>query len=1417
MSRINIKNYYRLTEPQKRIYISESLNPGTSIGNLCASYYLENKGDYKLLSEAINQVIQRNDGMRLQISIIEGVAFQYIVPFEKIEFEVIEVTDHKKWKTGFSRASFELIENRLFNIALFYDENEHLSFIINIHHIISDAWTHDSLAKQILSVYKSLMNHETLIFDKPGSYLEYIYNEEQYMTSPRFLKSEKYWDDQFKNINTDRIFSDYDNKVKKSKRYEYYYTKEVSSKINNFCSENHISIPNFFLAVLSLSIRFFTDNRNYIIGTLIHNRLGKKEKKVTGMFVNTLPILFNINKEDSFFYLVNDIALKMTGLIRNQRFPLNKIQNIPELEIIYTYENIEFPLKHELHFSGYELFPLLLRASCRGDNQCYKLEIDYHKNKFRNEDIDNFQKYYNTILYNVISSKDCSIDSLYKKEYSSLKQFYKSMNATERNYNLENTLHGIFEKSVIKYGEKKAISYNNTRLSYSELNQRANFVANLLLEMGCSKESPVVLVMDRSLEMMISILAVLKAGCCYLPVSPEQPLARIEKLIHLSKSNMVIYNNDIVEDLYSNCNKIDIRSISYSDITKILNLNLDIDPNNLAYIIYTSGSTGEPKGVMLEHKAVINRLFWMQDKYSIEENDVLLQKTPYTFDVSVWELFWWFFNGSALHFLNPGEEKEPEAIINAIDRHGITNIHFVPSMLSLFLEYIEKIGSVERIKNLKRVICSGEALSTVHVNNFAKLISNVNKATIHNLYGPTEAAIDVTYYDCVGNESDFVPIGKPVSNVQLFVLNKEGDLLPPGKVGELHISGVCLARGYFNRQDLTREKFIYNEELNLRMYKTGDLATFLDDGNIKYLGRIDSQVKIRGNRVELGEIETCISKFPGIIDVAVNAPVDESGNAFLGAYYISNKELSHENLRHYIQRDLPSYMIPSFFIRMDFFPLTNNGKLNRKLLPLPESRNNVGKTYKAPINDREEEICEIWEDILKTEKIGRNENFFDLGGDSLMLIKVHFALQEKYDVSLQDLFEYQTIESLSQHIHQKNKNIISFNNEEYIDMVNRWNSAFKLKAYLTNDRNSEMSNNALKNRDDFKNILITGSTGFLGIYVVREYLENTNSFLYLLVRGNSDYDAEIRFYNIGESYFGVDFFNKYKKRIKIISGDIALDDLGNKYLDNIGNHISCVIHCAANVRHYGKKEKVFAVNVTGTKNVVSFCNKYSSKLVHISTMSVAFSKITQKDCIYFTENEELNNNITGNVYIDSKIEAEKIIQKNMEYCSWEIIRVGNVVNDSKTGKFQLNKSENAFVSSMLKYKENQQAPNIDIPFIDLSYVNETAEGIRLLSYENGCKIFHLFNPNTITLEEICRVTDIEMIVPKNFIENLQYGDLLTLHGYYLKDIKLLGIIPLCDFTLKILSKNNFKWRRVNDNLLRIFWENWQKSRKLVMN
>src|SRR2546421_112459 len=516
-------------------------------------------------------------------------------------------------------------------------------------------------------------------------------------------------------------------------------------------------------------------------------------------------------------------------------------------------------------------------------------------------------------------------------------------NRTETPFPDNLTLQELIDAQMARHAREPAVICDHDKvlgvpsLTYAQLNDRANQLAHALRAAGVRPGHVVALMVERSFAMITGILGIIKAGAAYLPVPPDNPPDRIAYLLQDGGVNVLLAAKQAASriafgGLIIDPDDPDVYCGSTAN-PAVINT-----PQDLAYVIYTSGSTGKPKGVMIEHRSLVNRLHWMQRAYPIGEGDVILQKTPYYFDVSVWELFWWAIQGAKLCFLMPGGERNPLAIVESIKRHHVSVMHFVPSMLNVFLEYLDaKPASVlNGLASVRRVFASGEALTPSHVRKFNDIWGTRTGTRLTNLYGPTEATVDVSYFDCPAhNEFDTIPIGRPIDNIRLYVI-RDGEQVAIGETGELCIAGIGVARGYLNNAALTLEKFTDNPvNPGERIYRTGDVARWLPDGNIEYLGREDHQVKIRGLRIELGEIENTVREYAGITDcVAVVKRYSETVILII-AYVVCKSDLEVEGLKRYLKQHLPDYMIPNRFERIDAIPVTPSGKADRKALPEP--------------------------------------------------------------------------------------------------------------------------------------------------------------------------------------------------------------------------------------------------------------------------------------------------------------------------------------------------------------------------------------------------------------------------------------------------------------------------------------------------
>lgn len=601
-------------------------------------------------------------------------------------------------------------------------------------------------------------------------------------------------------------------------------------------------------------------------------------------------------------------------------------------------------------------------------------------------------------------------------------QILVEWNDTAHTYPEHLCLHEHFEAQVQRTPDAIALRFEAQSLTYSQLDSRANQLAHFLQNQGVSPDVLVGLCLERSVEMVVGLLGILKAGGAYVPLDPVYPRERLAHLCADANPALVLTQQPLKTMLPEGASPIVCLDADWPAIRRYSRQRPQsgATPDNLAYVIYTSGSTGKPKGAMNSHRSICNRLLWMQDTYALSASDRVLQKTPYSFDVSVWEFFWPLMVGACLVVAAPELHRDAAGLVKLIQSSQITTLHFVPSMLQIFLEE----AGVSDCTSIRQVICSGEALPASLVNQFGTRLA----ARLHNLYGPTEAAVDVSYWACPAEGPvKTVPIGRPVWNTQLYVLDRDLSAVPVGVPGELYLGGVQLARGYLKRPDMTAEKFVpdpFSRQPGARMYKTGDLVRFLPDGNgnIEYLGRLDHQVKIRGFRIELGEIESALREHPAIKDVVVIASGDTPEKRLI-AYVVSiDAQAGSSVLRSYLQSKLPDYMLPATFVTLEALPLTSNGKVDRSSLPLPDWENLHSETlYAAPRDDIERRMVELWEEILGIPNIGIRSNFFELSGSSLLGVRLFARIGSVFgkQLPLAVLFQAPTIEQLAEFLRRQ--------------------------------------------------------------------------------------------------------------------------------------------------------------------------------------------------------------------------------------------------------------------------------------------------------------------------------------------------------------------------------------------------------------
>ncbi|WP_426135211.1 amino acid adenylation domain-containing protein [Pseudomonas sp. PWP3-1b2] len=756
-----------------------------------------------------------------------------------------------------------------------------------------------------------------------------------------------------------------------------------------------------------------TSGRHSVVfGTVLVGRLqgGEGADRALGVFINTLPLRLDIDAQ-GVRAAVRATHARLTALLGHEHASLALAQRCsgvtapaPLFSSMLNYRHRGAATRsadaeqawegmQTLVNDGRTNYPLTLNVDDLGDG--------YDLTALAQVDAQRVCGYMQTALSGLVEALEQAPDqALNRLAILGAEERHKLLvefNATEVNYNLDQTLHGMFEAQVERTPQAVAVKAGEQQLTYSELNARANRLAHHLRERGVQPDARVGICVERGLDMVIGLFAILKAGGGYVPLDPAYPQDRIAYMLQDS-APVVVLAQGATRALLGDVPVIDLDHCTWQH-QPAGNLQVaGLTPQHQAYVIYTSGSTGQPKGVINEHAGVVNRLLWMQDAYGLKADDAVLQKTPFSFDVSVWEFFWPLFTGARLVMARPGGHKDPAYLCRIIEAEQITTLHFVPSMLDVFLAH----GDVSQAAGLVRVMCSGEALPGSLVRRFKQQLPQIG---LYNLYGPTEAAVDVTAWNCARPEvPDNTPIGKPIANTRLYLLDAQLQPVPLGVVGELFIGGVQVARGYLNRPDLTAERFLQDPFTRGRMYRTGDVGRYLPDGNIEYLGRNDDQVKIRGLRIELGEIQARLLEHPHVNEAAVVAREER-----LVAYY-TGVQTEVERLRTQLLQHLPDFMVPALFVHLDALPLSPNGKLDRKALPTPGAEALIVREYAAPEGDTEILLAQLWAELLKVERVGRHDNFFELGGHSLLAVSLIGRLrQEGMEADVRALFEQPTL------------------------------------------------------------------------------------------------------------------------------------------------------------------------------------------------------------------------------------------------------------------------------------------------------------------------------------------------------------------------------------------------------------------------
>ncbi|CAM4008173.1 non-ribosomal peptide synthetase [Nocardiopsis rhodophaea] len=1030
---------------QDDIWVADYQTPGSPQFNVVLEEHLDGGIDADLLTDCVVRALRRHDALRMRIGedengrprvqpdFVSGEGWAPEVPVVDLSEANDPVVAVRDWRERELRRPIDVRSGPLVEATLVAGSGTSAYLFLKAHHIIADAWALNLLSYEILSEYRALSVGESYEVPTSRSFLAEIERAHSYRGSDQYDRDRRFHRENLARV-TPALFPRV--VTERVERGRHSFT--IDGKTVRRILESGASPLPYLATAVGIWTSRVLRSPEVVLGVPFLNRRTRAERELVGQFANNLPLRVAVDEGIPMLDLARVTQDRLRRMREHERFPFGAI--LSELRtdaggvrglFDVTLSYMRYPRPPEI--SGvertttimapvHEANALSIMVHAFEDEDDLRIDLDYARDVFDGDlTAEAFAGHVAELVRKGLDMSELPVSALSMLTDEEYEEVVRGRQGERMLYPSEKTLHGLFTEQATRNPHRPAVvdSADGTVTTYGQLDRLSNQVARSLRAQGVGPEARVAVMAERGSELLPGLLGILKAGGAYVPIDPGYPEERIALLLEDCRPAAVLTSAGVDADRVP----ADIPVHRVADLYR----GPDgppppaADSSDLAYIIYTSGSTGRPKGVMVEHHSVVNRLAWMQRHYPIGAGDTLLQKTPISFDVSVWELFWWCVEGAQLVLLPPGAEKDPREIARAAREHGVTALHFVPSMLGPFLELLEEDTEARAAAStLRYVFCSGEALPAERVNQFNRLFTELQDIgtapLLVNLYGPTEAAVDVTRYDCppaAEGPVSRVPIGRPVQNTSLYVLGAHGGPQPVGAPGELCVGGVQVARGYLDRPELTAEKFVKDPFTpGGRLYRTGDLARLLSDGTIEYLGRIDGQVKIRGNRVELGEVQNALVGLAGVRDAAVvDRPEDGRGPVLVG-YYTADKDLDAAELAARLRTSLPDYMIPAHFVRLDRLPLTPNGKVDRKALPDPVRSVDPGGG--PPTTPTEAALADVVAEVLGLERVGVHDDYYALGGDSITMLRVR-ALAEKAGVrfDLSDLVQNPTVAALA--------------------------------------------------------------------------------------------------------------------------------------------------------------------------------------------------------------------------------------------------------------------------------------------------------------------------------------------------------------------------------------------------------------------
>lgn len=1382
---------------------------GGSIAVICSSMLRVGTIDVSVLQNSVNELFRLNSTLRIRITETADGTKQTVSDYSEQDFDVLTFENQSafsEYAENYAKQPID-IYGSLCDVKIVFVENKY-GLLVKLHHIIGDAWTMSLLAKQFIAILDGEM-------PEAYSYTDYLQSEEAYTQSKRYQKDKDFFIEQFRKCDEVTYLSDKNSENYNVDRKTITLAKELTKSITEFAENNNSSI---FAVMMTLFAAYFSrikmNAEKFYIGTPVLNRTGIKEQNTAGMFINTVPFLAKIENEKTFTENLQTATDNIMSLLRHQHYnyedllsELRREYSFTEklYDVILSYQNAKTEAKNfetEWHTCGMQTESLQIHIDDRDSEGVLTINYDYRTDKFTEKEIERMHEHMFNMFTDAVKNENKKIHELNILSDSERNKLLYEFNNTKADYPKDKCVHQLFEEQAAKTHDKTAVIACDKTLTYDELNKLSNRIANALIEKGIGKGDIVAFALPRKSYLIATMLGILKSGAAYMPIDPDYPQDRIEYMLSKSQARLYI-TKDVLYELLENKNA--------------ENPNTIVKQGDIYCALHTSGSTGVPKLSLLTHKGITSFMAAHNDFF--ENVEVVVSATIITFDAFIMESIVSLTKGIPLKLASEDEIYNQYAFEDMFKECSNVMFFATPTKMK---PYIENSKTKDFMQNIHSFVIGGE-IFTDELYNLIK--NNSKESNIFNIYGPTETTICAVVDNLQGNN---ITIGKPTANTQVYIIDKYYKPVPIGQVGELCIAGDGVGAGYLNRPELTAEKFIDNPFGKGKMYKTGDLAYWREDGNIVFVGRNDFQVKIRGLRIELGEIENAICSTDGVLQAVVVVRKDESGRQLICAFYTEKSAVDIADIKKTILDKLPKYMLPHIFTRLDEMPLTPSGKINRKALPEVDLENISNDTeYVKPQTELQKEIARLMEQCLKYSPIGLDDDFFDCGGDSLTAIEfVSKAHNEGIYFNLQAIFDNPTVKGLCEYIENGDKEMLKYDESEFTD----------INAILAKNTIEQITTTKTV---PVRNILIAGATGYLGIHILSDFLDNDIGTAYCLVRGEDNEQSKNRLKELLKFYFDDKYSDLLDIRIKVLCSDLTKENFGlsNEDYAYLTQNVCTVINVAASVKHYGSYKYFYETNIETVKNLIDFCFKSNARLIHTSTLSVSGNSFGDEFDGYISETEKhfyesslYIGQPLENVYARSKFEAEKEILSAMtKGLKANIMRMGNLTNRFSDGKFQKNYESNAFLQRVRAILNLGIFPEylMDL-YVEFTPIDEAANAIMTIArhFSEEQTVFHINSTKVVYMDRLIEIfnkigINIRIVDGKTFTDALRGAAKQTNTEFIFEtfindmdnDDKLnydSNIHIENDFTVKYLQNLGFDWSDIGIEYLRKYINYFRK-------